>query len=547
MKAFETKIDTNAEEFRTNADFMTGLVGKVKYVENQIRVGEEKYRARAIQKGKLLPRERLALLLDHGAPFLELCPIAGYKMFGDTDGTSAGGNIITGIGYVSGRRVLVIVNNFAIKGGTINSVTFRKTLRLQEIAFKMRLPVVSLSESGGGNLADRTPDPWGAHSFIDSGLVYCQQAELSAAGIPQITVAHGNATAGGAYQVALSDYIVLVRGQSQIFLAGPPLLKAATGEEASAEELGGAEMHATITGTGEYLAEDDADGIRIAREIVDQLPRDAGEYLMADKKPEMPVYPKEDLLGIVPTDKKIPFDMREVIARIVDGSRFLEFKTEFGADTLCGHAYIEGQKCGIIANNSPITPQGAIKATQFLQLCDQSDTAMIFLHNTTGFLVGVEAEQFGQVKHGSKMIQAVANFRPPKISLIIGSSNGAGNYAMCSKALKPAFSFAWPTARMAVMGGEQATKVMMNIKEMQAERKGVKITDEERIELDQIAEENKAAFERISAPLFFASRMMTDGLIDPRDSRNVIAFCLATCRETPHRGTKSNTFGVARI
>ena len=552
MGPIKTKIDPNSEEFAKNSAFMTDYVGKVRHIEQQIRKGEEKYRERATKAGKLLPRERLTHLLDPGTPFLEINSFAGYKMLDDKDGTTAGGNLIMGIGFVSGRRCLVMVWNYAIKGGTINSVTTKKNLRLQEIAFKTRLPIISLSESGGGNLAkmaggEDAADPWGALGFLEAGNVYCQQAQLSAAGIPQITVAHGNATAGGAYQVALSDYIVLVRGQSNIFLAGPPLLKAATGEIADHETLGGAEMHASVSGTGEYIAENDSDGIRQARQIVDQLPPAANRYLERDKEPEEPLYPKEELLGIVPTDKRIPYDMREILARIVDGSNFMEFKPEFGTDTVCGHVHIDGWRAAILTNNGPITPHGAVKAAQFLQLCDQTNTPMIFLHNTTGFLVGVEAEQMGQVKHGSKMIQAVANFRPPKLTVVVGNSYGAGNYAMCSAALKPDFSFSWPSARTAVMGGAQAAKVLSIVAEARFAKMGQEPAPELLAQLAKQSEMIENAMETSSEAIFTSSRMMDDGLIDPRDTRQVLSFCLETIFETPYRGTKPNSFGVARL
>ncbi|MEJ6515200.1 MAG: carboxyl transferase domain-containing protein, partial [Pseudomonadales bacterium] len=354
MSRLETKLDVTSHAFRTNVDFMNAYVLKVRGVEANILKSEEKYRDRASKRGKLLPRERLAHLLDPSAPFLELNSIAGYLMNGDTDGSSAGGNIIVGIGFVNGRRVLVMVWNYAIKGGTITTATTRKNLRLQEIAFQTRLPIISLSESGGGNLAGGgDPDPWGAHGFLDGGRVYAQQAELSAAGIPQITVSHGNATAGGAYQVALSDYVVLIKGQTQLFLAGPPLLKAATGEEADHETLGGAEMHATISQTGEYLAENDADGIRTARDIVDQFPPDASRRLIRDKEIQEPLYPAEELRGIVSEDKRIPYDMREVIMRVSDGSKFFEFEPTVDQHTVCGHVNVGGWRCGIITNNGP--------------------------------------------------------------------------------------------------------------------------------------------------------------------------------------------------
>lgn len=548
MSQLETNLDVNSEEFKTNVEFMKAYVEKIRVVERNSRASEESYRERAVKRGKLLPRERLAHLLDPGAPFLELSSIAGYLMNGDQDGSTAGGNIIVGIGFVKGRRVLVMVWNYAIKGGTINSATTRKNLRLQELAFATRMPIISLSESGGGNLAGGgDPDPWGAHGFLDGGRVYCQQAELSGAGIPQITVAHGNATAGGAYQVALSDYVVLVREQTHLFLAGPPLLKAATGEVTDHETLGGAEMHATLSQTGEYFAMDDADGIRTARDIVDQLPADAGRYLATDSEIEEPLYPATELRGIVSEDKRKPYDMREVIMRISDASEFFEFQPVMDQHTLCGHVNIGGWRCGIITNNGPITPEGAKKASQFLQLCDQSNTPMLFLHNTTGFLVGVEAEQNGQVKHGSKMIQAVANFRPPKISIIVGNSYGAGNYAMCSKSLKPQFVFSWPTARQAVMGGAQAAGVLRIVAEDRAEKTGQPITEEQQKMMEMASEQLINGMEFSSEAMFCSSRMMDDGIIDPADTREVIIFTLETCKESEHRGTVANTFGVARF
>lgn len=548
MNHLVSKLDVAGDEFAANVEFMEAYVEKLRRIERNIRASEERYRSRATKAGKLLPRERLAHLLDDGAPFLELCSIAGHGMNGDTDGSSAGGNIIVGIGFVAGRRVLVMVWNYAIRGGTITTVTTRKNLRLQELAFASRLPIISLSESGGGNLAGGVdPDPWQETAFLDGGRVYCQQAELSAAGIPQITVSHGNATAGGAYQVALSDYVVLIRGQTQLFLAGPPLLKAATGEEADHEALGGAEMHATISQTGEYLAENDADGIRMARSIVDLLPPDAGRGLHKDREPLPPRYPAAELRGIVAEDKRVPYDMREVIARVFDDSEFHEFEPTVDDQTLCGHVYLDGWRCGVLTNNGPITPQGAKKASHFLQLCDQTNTPMIFLQNTTGFLVGLDAEQNGQVKHGSKMIQAVANFRPPKLTIIVGNSYGAGNYAMCSLSLRPELIFSWPTARQAVMGGPQAAKVMSIVAEDRAKRNNTELTEEELSALAVQTETITNTMEAVSESLHCSSRMMDDGVIDPADTRNVLIFALQTVLETPHRGTIPNTFGVARF
>ncbi len=546
MPQLASTVKRESADFLRNREAMQRYVARVEEVQARVMATEAKHSDRARAAKKLLPRERLFLLLDRSAPFLELCPIAGYGMYGDTDGSIAGGNLIAGIGFVSGRRCLVIVWNYAVKGGTITRVTTQKMLRLQEIARRQQLPIVSLSESGGGNLdPSGASDPWGASAFIEGGLCYCQQAELSALGIPQIGVAHGNATAGGAYHVALCDYIVLVRGQTQLFLAGPPLLRAATGEVAEAEELGGADMHARISGTGEYLAEDDADGIRIAREIVAQLPQPA--TLTLDRSAEAPHYPAEELIGIAPADPKSFYDVREIIARIADGSSFLEFCATIDQGTLCGHIHLGGHRAGVIGNNAPITPNGAKKAAEFLQLCDQSNTPVIFLQNTTGFLVGVKAEQDGQVKHGAKLIQAVANARIPKLTLVVGNSYGAGNYAMASRALKPDFVFAWPSARTAVMGGAQAAKVMHIVAEGKLARKGVALDDASRKLRQAHAQMIEAGLDAISESMYCSARLFDDAIIDPRDSRKVLLLALETCREAKQLTPRPNTFGVARF
>ncbi|MFI5308986.1 MAG: acyl-CoA carboxylase subunit beta, partial [Polyangiales bacterium] len=436
--------------------------------------------------------------------------------------------------------------NYAVKGGTISRVTTQKMLRLQEIARRQRLPIVSLSESGGGNLeGGGGADPWGAYAFIEGGLCYCQQAELSAAGIVQVVVAHGNATAGGAYHVALSDYVVLVRGQTQLFLAGPPLLKAATGEVAGVEELGGAEMHGRISGTGEYLAEDDAGGIRIAREIVAQLPQVA--LGPCDATPEAPLRDPRELEAIVPEDPKVFYDVREIIARIADGSRFLELGAEIDQGTVCGHIHLGGHRAAVIGNNAPITPNGAKKAAEMLQLCDQSGTPVIFLQNTTGFLVGVEAEQQGQVKHGAKLIQAVANARVPKLTLVVGNSYGAGNYAMASRALKPDFVFAWPTARTAVMGGAQAAKVIRIVAEQKLARSGASLDEATAAALDTQAAAIEGGLDATSEAMYCSARLFDDGIIDPCDSRKVLLLALETCLHARRAQLRSNTFGVARF
>ena len=477
---------------------------------------------------------------------MELCSIAGYGMYGDEDGASAGGNLLAGIGFISGRRCLVVVWNYAIKGGTVTPVTVRKMLRLQTIALQNRLPIVSLSESGGGALDGVAGgDPWAANTFLDGGLCYCNQAKLSAAGVPQIVVAHGNATAGGAYHVALSDYVVLVRGQTQLFLAGPPLLKAATGAEADAETLGGAEMHATVSGTGEYLAQNDEDALRIVRAIMTTLPAIASQVVEGSARP--PDHSPEELIGIVPEDPRAFYDVREVIARLVDDSAWIEFSAEIDQGTLCGHARIGGHRVGIVGNNAPITPNGAKKAAQFLQLCDQALTPVIFLQNTTGFLVGVEAEQAGQVKHGAKLIQAVANMRTTKIALVVGNSYGAGNYAMASRALEPHFIFAWPSARTAVMGGAQAAKVMEIVAQGKLARAGVEADEAMQAEIARQASRIEARLDGIAQAMHCSARLFDDGLIDPRDSRALLCFLLDTRAEAAHVAVNPNTFGVQRL
>jgi geranyl-CoA carboxylase beta subunit len=547
MATLESGLNRSSGEFQRNRAHMEAQVSQLRELHERALATEQRHAERARKAGKLLPRERLGLLLDRGAPFLELCALAGYGMYGDTDGSLAGGHLIAGIGFVSGRRCLVIVWNYAVKGGTITRVTTTKMLRLQEIARRQRLPIVSLSESGGGNLegAAGERDPWGALTFIEGGQCYCQQAELSAAGIPQVVVAHGNATAGGAYHVALSDYIVLVRGQTQLFLAGPPLLKAATGELAGVEELGGAEMHARLSGTGEYLAEDDSDGIRIARAIVAQF--SPAPLAAAERPNRPPLYAPEELSAIVPPDPKLFYDVREVIARIADASELFEFAPELDQGTLCGHIHLGGHRAAVIANNAPITPNGAKKAAGFLQLCDQSGTPVVFIQNTTGFLVGVEPEQQGQVKHGAKLIQAVANARVPKLTLVVGNSYGAGNYAMASRALKPDFVFAWPSARTGVMGGTQASRVMRIVAEGKLARAGATLDEATAKLLDQQAQSIESALDATSQALYCSARLFDDGIVDPRQSRAVLLCALETCLEGRRAEPRANTFGIARF
>ena len=468
MPAIESTVDRNSAEFKANEEALLKTIAEMRRIQQKVIDKSFEAKPKFEKRGQVLPHERIQMLLDHGSPFIELCGLAGYQMHDDKDGSDAGGGIISGIGYVSGTRCLVNASNSAIKGGTISPAGLQKSLRLQEIALQNKLPVIALSESGGANLN------YAGEIFVEGARSFANQARMSAAGIPMVTVVHGNATAGGAYQPGLSDYLIVVRKRAAMFLAGPPLLLAATGEVATEEDLGGAEMHAQVAGTAEYLAENDADGIRIAREIVAMLN-------WKETTPEIkrdvvePLYPVDDLLGLVPNDQKKPFDMKEVIARLVDGSEFLEFKTEYDNQTVCGWAHIGGFTLGIITNNGPITPQGAAKASQFIQLCYQTQRPLLFLHNTTGFMVGTESEQHGVIKHGSKMIQAVANARVPKISLVVGGSYGAGNYAMCGRGLDPRFIFAWPNSRTAVMGGAQAGKVLRIVTEQKQKKAGIEV------------------------------------------------------------------------
>ncbi|MBE0485064.1 acyl-CoA carboxylase subunit beta [Marinobacter sp.] len=538
MQVLETTITPQSDEFRANVEAMEAHIATFRDVEQKVLDLAESARDKFTKRGKLLPRDRINRLLDRGSEFLELCSLAGYKMHDDKDGSLAGGGIIAGIGQVAGVRCLVVASNSAIKGGTITPAGLDKTLRLQQIAMENKLPVVSLSESGGANLNYATD------IFVLGARGFANQARMSAAGIPQVTVVHGNATAGGAYQPGLSDYVITVREQAKMFLAGPPLLKAATGEIATDEELGGAEMHTTVAGTAEYLAEDDADGIRQAREILGALPWNENLPLRQTPQWDEPLYPASELLGVIPSDAKKPYDVREILARIADGSRFLDFKNDYDSQTVCGTIRIHGHSVGIIGNNGPITTAGATKAAQFIQLCDQAGTPLLFLHNTTGFMVGTHSEQNGIIKHGSKMLQAVANCRVPKIAVVVGGSYGAGNYAMCGRGLDPRFIFAWPNSRTAVMGPAQAGKVMRIVAEDKQRKSGIE-PDEKTLAFLEQATAKK--LEDGSTALFGTARLWDDGLIDPRHTRRVLAMALSVCREAEQRQLRPNSYGVARF
>jgi geranyl-CoA carboxylase beta subunit len=541
MAVIESKVDTTSEQYRQNREEMLAAVAEFRAVEDKVRATEESKRERFHKRKQLLPRERVNLMLDRGSPFLELSTCCGYKMHDDKDGSLAGGNTIIGIGYVEGVRSLVSASNSAIKGGTMTPWGVQKGLRVQEIALQQKLPVVSMIESGGANLL------YQAEVFIPGGKTFANQARLSAAGIPQITVVHGSSTAGGAYMPGLSDYVVMIRKQAKVFLAGPPLLKAATGEIADDEDLGGAEMHSQVSGVSEFLAENDADGIRIAREIMRSLNWNAGRPQIPTLPVREPLYDIEELCGVVPADYRKPYDCREAIARIVDGSEFLDFKYEYDRQTICGRATIQGHSVGIISNNGPITVRGATKAGQFIQLCCQTNIPIIYLMNTTGYMVGSDSEQGGIVKHGSKMIQAVANATVPQITIVMGGSFGAGNYGMCGRGFGPHFIFAWPNSRTSVMGGEQAAGVMEIITREKWLKQGKVMSETDEKMLASIRQSIVSQFDKESSALAATARLFDDGLIDPRDTRRVLGYTLSICREAQQRNVQRNSFGIARL
>jgi len=448
--------------------------------------------------------------------------------------------VIVGIGRVEGVECMIVANDATVKGGSYYPLTVKKHLRAQTIAEQNRLPCIYLVDSGGANL------PRQDEVFPDRehfGRIFFNQANMSAQGIPQIAVVMGSCTAGGAYVPAMADEAIMVRQQATIFLAGPPLVKAATGEVVSAEDLGGADVHCKISGVADHYADSDEHALALARRSVANLNwRKQGQLLQ--RTPVAPLYSSEELYGVIPEDAKQPFDVREVIARLVDGSDFLEFKASYAPEMMCGHARVQGRLVGILGNNGPIQPAGSTKAAQFIQLCDQSGTPLVFLQNTTGYMVGSVAERSGAIKHGSKMIQAVANARVPKFTFVLGGSYGAGNYGMCGRGFDPLFIFSWPTARTAVMGGAQAAKVMDIVNRAKIERMGMEANDEA---LKAMSDGLRLRLDKESTALFGTARLWDDGIIDPRDTRRILGLCLALAAEAEQRNLRPNTFGVARM
>ena len=540
MTVFQSKINSNTETFRQNRADMQALVDKLQELNARAPAKSAGRKDRFEKRGQLLPRERLARLLDPGAPYFEISNLSGYLLdTQDEEKSIPGSTIMSGIGYVSGVRCAIVNDDSGIKAGAMTVGGGYRLRRAQEIALQQNLPFIHLVESAGGDLINYTVE-----GFLAGGTLFANLARLSKAGLPVIAILHGSSTAGGAYMPGLSDYVIAVKGGGKAFLAGPPLLKAATGEIATEEELGGAEMHATTSGLAEYLAENDGEAVLMAREVVSRLGWNNRCPSPKTQSFLEPIYDPEELLGIVPVDYRKPYDVREVIARVVDGSDFIDFKPRYGVSTVCVQANVHGFPCGLIGNNGPIDPAGATKAAQFIQLCDQSDIPLVFLQNTTGYMVGKEYEQGGMIKHGSKMIQAVTNVSVPRITFMIGASYGAGNYGMCGRGYDPDFCVTWPNASTGVMGGEQAAQVMTIVAEGQAAAKGVDVNRE------QLAMQEKMLthlFNSQAGAFYTSGHMQDDGMIDPRDTRKTLGFLLSTVWEARNRSVKPNSFGIARM
>ncbi|MEC5322649.1 MULTISPECIES: carboxyl transferase domain-containing protein [unclassified Aurantimonas] len=535
MSVLTSAISPRSESFSENRAAMVRQMEAVEAAaEAAMAGGGEKARERHLSRGKLLPRHRVEGLLDPGSPFLEIGLFAANGMYDDA--VPAAG-LIAGIGRVSGREVMVLANDATVKGGTYFPLTVKKHLRAQEIAAENHLPCVYLVDSGGANLPNQD------EVFPDRdhfGRIFYNQAQMSAKGIAQIAVVMGSCTAGGAYVPAMSDETIIVAKQGTIFLAGPPLVKAATGEVVSAEDLGGGDVHTRLSGVADHLAKDDLHALALARHAVAHLNRDkrpAVEF----QTPEEPAYDPDEILGIVPADAKTPYDVREVIARIVDGSRFHEFKARYGPTLVCGFAHIRGMPVGIIANNGVLFSESAVKGAHFVELCSQRKIPVVFLQNITGFMVGRQYEAGGIAKHGAKLVTAVATTAVPKITMLIGGSYGAGNYGMCGRAYSPRFLWTWPNSRIAVMGGEQAAGVLASVTRDGIERRGGEWSAEEEAEFKR---PTIAMFERQSHPLYASARLWDDGIVNPAKTRDILALSLAAALNAPIEDTR---FGLFRM
>lgn len=535
MTLLETKLNPRSADFQANAEAMRAQVEDLKVqLAKAAQGGGEAARAKHVKRGKLLPRDRVQMLLDPGTPFLELAPLAAHGMY-HGDAPCAG--LIAGIGRVSGVDCLIVCNDATVKGGTYYPMTVKKHLRAQEVAMQNQLPCIYLVDSGGANLPNQD------EVFPDRdhfGRIFYNQANMSAQGIAQIAVVMGSCTAGGAYVPAMSDETIIVKNQGTIFLGGPPLVKAAIGEIVSAEDLGGGDVHTRLSGVADHLAQNDAHAIALARQAVATLNhrKEAAQALI---EPRAPKYAAEEIYGVIPTDVRKPYDVREIIARLVDGSEFHEFKARFGATLVCGFAHIEGMPIGIVANNGVLFSESAQKGAHFIELCGQRKVPLLFLQNITGFMVGRKYESEGIARHGAKMVTAVATVQVPKFTIIIGGSYGAGNYGMCGRAYSPRFLWMWPNARISVMGGEQAASVLATVKRDGIEAKGGSWSAEEEAKfkqplLDQFAHQ--------SHPYFSSARLWDDGVIDPADTRRVLALAMSATLNAPIGEPK---FGVFRM
>lgn len=533
-----TQPDYDSAMFKENHSQMQALVDKLNSLHSTISLGgDEAARQRHTSKGKLLVRDRIDRLIDVQEPFLELSPLAGYELYGPDEQVMAGG-IITGIGRVSGQQCMIVANDATVKAGTYYPITVKKHLRAQQVALENRLPCIYMVDSGGANLARQ------AEVFADEnhfGRIFYNQANMSALGIPQLSIVMGSCTAGGAYVPAMSEESVIVRNQGTVFLAGPPLVKASLGEDISAEDLGGGDLHCRTSGVTDYLADDDEHALEIARRLVANLNQKPNRLVqhISSTECEDPKWSIDDLYGIVGTDLKKSYDSREVIARIVDGSKFDEFKPLYGDTLVTGFARLYGQLIGVVSNNGVLFSSSALKGAHFVELCAKRDIPLLFLQNITGFMVGREAESGGIAKDGAKMVMAVACAKVPKLTLIIGSANGAGVYGMCGRAYSPRFLFMWPNARISVMGGEQAARVLVTVKEQQ--NKGKPLSESDKLRISQPLLEK---FDRESSALYASSRLWDDGVIDPRDTRKVLGLALCAALNRPIEGTQ---FGVFRM
>jgi acyl-CoA carboxylase subunit beta len=529
MRTIKSVVDLNSESYQSN---FTANQASVERLREELRKstlgGGEQYNQRHLKRGKLLPRERIEMLLDEGSYFLEIAPLAGYGMKDEF----IGAGVVGGVGLVSGQQCFIIANEATVKGGAVSEIGQRKNARLAEIVATNHLPSISLVESAGADL------PVQHKIFVPGGAGFKEITRRSKTRIPSISIVFGNSTAGGAYLPGMSDYVVMVKNQAQVFLGGPPLVKMATGEIVDEESLGGAAMHSKISGLSDYLAEDELDGLRIAREIVAHLQSKPQPPRVAV---EEPLYPADELLGLASADVRVPFEVREIIARLVDGSRFEEFKANYGTTLVTGWAYIHGFIVGILANNGVLLSESANKGAQFIQLCNQQNIPLLFLQNITGFMVGRHYEEQGIIRNGAKLINAVSNSTVPALTVMIGSSYGAGNYAMCGRAYDPRFVFTWPNHRIAVMGTQQLSGVMEIVKREGAIKKGVSPNEEEIAQMKKMLEDQITAE---SDPYFATARLWDDGIIDPRETRTVLAIALMAAYQRPFTGTME--WGVFR-